>query len=101
MVGIVPIPTDSLGQPLPFRENRFRRVFLLVFVLGITIVFLGIIRSFLITILLGGDLRGSRISAVQTAGRGVPWPSAAGRAGDDPGRGRSRSQRHWGWSRTW
>jgi predicted PurR-regulated permease PerM len=58
MVGIVPIPTDSLGQPLPYRENRFRRVFLLVFVLGITVVFLGMIRSFLVTILLAAIFAG-------------------------------------------
>ena len=54
----MPIPTDSLGQPLPYRENRFRRVFLLVFVLGITVVFLGMIRSFLITILLASIFAG-------------------------------------------
>jgi len=54
----VPIPTDSLGQQLPYRENRFRRVFLLVFVLGITVVFLGMIQSFLITILLAAIFAG-------------------------------------------
>ncbi|WP_157899237.1 AI-2E family transporter [Luteitalea pratensis] len=54
----MPIPTDSLGQPLPLRENRFRRVFLLLFVLGITVVFLGMISSFLITILLAAIFAG-------------------------------------------
>ena len=46
------ISTDSLGQPLPLRENRFRRIFLLVFVMGITAVFLVMISNFLMTILL-------------------------------------------------
>ena len=58
MDGIVPIPSDALGQPLPFRENRFRRAFLLVFVLGITVAFLGLIRSFLMTILLAAIFAG-------------------------------------------
>lgn len=49
---IVTASGDSLGQPLPFRENRFRRIFLLAFVLGITGVFLAMIRGFLLTILL-------------------------------------------------
>ncbi len=55
---IVPITSDTLGQPLPFRENRFRRIFLLVFVLAITVVFLGMIRSFLMTILLAAIFAG-------------------------------------------
>ncbi|WP_396624700.1 AI-2E family transporter [Luteitalea sp.] len=49
---------SDLGQPLPLRENRFRRAFLLVFVLGITVVFLGMIRSFLLTILLAAIFAG-------------------------------------------
>ncbi len=54
----MPIVSDSLGQPLPFRENRFRRVFLLVFVLAISVLFLGLIRSFLMTILLAAIFAG-------------------------------------------
>ena len=54
----MPIPSDALGQPLPFRENRFRRTFLLVFVLAITVAFLGLIRSFLMTILLAAIFAG-------------------------------------------
>jgi predicted PurR-regulated permease PerM len=54
----VPIASDTLGLPLPSRENRFRRVFLLVFVLGITVVFLGLIQSFLMTILLAAIFAG-------------------------------------------
>ncbi|WP_239492957.1 AI-2E family transporter [Luteitalea sp. TBR-22] len=54
----MPIASDVLGQPLPFRENRFRRAFLLIFVLGITVVFLGMIRSFLLTILLAAIFAG-------------------------------------------
>ena len=54
----MPITSDTLGQPLPFRENRFRRIFLLVFVLAITVVFLGMIRSFLMTILLAAIFAG-------------------------------------------
>ncbi len=50
--------SDSLGQPLPYRENRFRRIFLLLFVLTITVVFLGMIRSFLMTILLAAIFAG-------------------------------------------
>ncbi|HTV02161.1 MAG TPA: AI-2E family transporter [Luteitalea sp.] len=52
------IASDTLGQPLPFRENRFRRIFLLVFVLGITVVFLWLINSFLLTILLAAIFAG-------------------------------------------
>jgi predicted PurR-regulated permease PerM len=58
MADIVPITSDTLGQPLPFRENRFRRIFLLIFVLAITVVFLGMIRSFLMTILLAAIFAG-------------------------------------------
>ena len=54
----MPITSDTLGQPLPFRENRFRRIFLLIFVLAITVVFLGMIRSFLMTILLAAIFAG-------------------------------------------
>jgi predicted PurR-regulated permease PerM len=54
----VPIASDSLGKPLPTRENRFRRVFLLVFVLGISALFLSMIRSFLMTILLAAIFAG-------------------------------------------
>lgn len=55
---IVVFAVDPLGRPLPVRENRLRRVFLLVFVLGITVVFLAMIRSFLLTILLSAILTG-------------------------------------------
>ncbi len=58
MDSTVPILTDPFGQPLPVRENRFRRAFLLVFVLGITVLFLGLIRSFLLTILLAAIFAG-------------------------------------------
>lgn len=58
MDATVPIASDVLGQPLPLRENRFRRGFLLIFVLGITVVFLGMIRSFLLTILLAAIFSG-------------------------------------------
>lgn len=54
----MPISSDALGQPLPFRENRFRRIFLLLFVLGITAVFLWVIRSFLMTILVAAIFAG-------------------------------------------
>lgn len=54
----MPISSDALGQPLPFRENRFRRIFLLLFVLGITAVFLWVIRSFLMTILVAAIFSG-------------------------------------------
>lgn len=54
----MPIASDSLGKPLPTRENRFRRVFLLVFVLGISALFLSMIRSFLMTILLAAIFAG-------------------------------------------
>ena len=54
----MPISSDTLGQPLPFRENRFRRIFLLLFVLGITAVFLWVIRSFLMTILVAAIFAG-------------------------------------------
>ncbi len=47
-----------MEPPLPPRENRFRRIFLLVFVLAITVVFLGMIRSFLMTILLAAIFAG-------------------------------------------
>ena len=50
--------SDTLGQPLPFRENRFRRIFLLIFVLAITAAFLWLIRSFLMTILLAAIFAG-------------------------------------------
>lgn len=43
---------SNLGKPLPSRENRFRRAFLLIFVLGISALFLSMIRNFLLTILL-------------------------------------------------
>ena len=56
--GIVPLTSDALGQPLPFRENRFRRIFLLFFVLAITALFLAMIRSFLMTILLAAIFAG-------------------------------------------
>jgi len=58
MDSTVPTLTDPFGQPLPVRENRFRRAFLLVFVLGITVLFLGLIRSFLLTILLAAIFAG-------------------------------------------
>ena len=54
----VPMTSDTLGQPLPFRENRFRRIFLLIFVLAITAAFLWLIRSFLMTILLAAIFAG-------------------------------------------
>jgi predicted PurR-regulated permease PerM len=54
----VPIASETLGQPLPSRENRFRRAFLLVFVLGISALFLSMIRSFLMTILLAAICAG-------------------------------------------
>ena len=54
----VPLATDSLGKPLRSRENRFRRVFLLIFVLGISALFLSMIRSFLLTILLAAIFTG-------------------------------------------
>jgi predicted PurR-regulated permease PerM len=57
-LGIVPLTSDALGQPLPFRENRFRRIFLLIFVLAITALFLAMIRSFLMTILLAAIFAG-------------------------------------------
>ena len=54
----MPLTSDALGQPLPFRENRFRRIFLLFFVLAITALFLAMIRSFLMTILLAAIFAG-------------------------------------------
>jgi predicted PurR-regulated permease PerM len=54
----VPIASDTLGQPLPSRENRFRRAFLLAFVLGISALYLSVIRSFLMTILLAAIFAG-------------------------------------------
>lgn len=58
MLSVTPSSDDALGQPLPSRENRFRRAFLLAFVLAITVIFLGMIRAFLMTILLAAIFAG-------------------------------------------
>ena len=75
----VPIASDTLGQPLPSRENRFRRAFLLVFVLGITALFLERDPQLPDDDPARGDLRGPRLSAVHAARAGVQravarWP---------------------------
>ena len=58
MTTIVSMAADGFGAPLPTRENRFRRAFLLVFVLGISVLFLGMIRNFLMVILLAAIFAG-------------------------------------------